>query len=205
MIAQSAGDRVSALIAEITIDTETATANCWKSCPDMPGMNATGTKTERSTSVVAMIAPVISDMAADDASAADIPGFSSILVSTASTTTIGSSTTIPMASTIASNDTVLSENPMACKTTKVPTSATGTAMSGTIVARSEPRNRNTTNTTRMKASISVVRTSCMLSFTKVELSETTSWAIPSGKSAAAVSITALTASAAAMALPPGAR
>ena len=46
MIAQSAGESVRALMAEITIDTETATANCWKSCPDIPGMKATGTKTD---------------------------------------------------------------------------------------------------------------------------------------------------------------
>src|SRR6056297_932279 len=174
MIAQSAGDRVSALIAEITIETETATANCWKSCPDIPGMNATGTKTDSSTSVVATTAPVISDIAAEAASAGDMPGFSSILVSTASTTTIGSSTTIPMASTIARSDTVLSENPIACITAKLPTSATGTAISGTIVARIDPRKMKTTITTRMNASISVCSTSAMLSLTKVELSETTS-------------------------------
>jgi hypothetical protein len=43
-MAQSAGLGVRALIAEITIETETATANCWKSWPEMPGMKATGTK-----------------------------------------------------------------------------------------------------------------------------------------------------------------
>jgi hypothetical protein len=37
MIAQSAGASVSALIAEITIATETATANCWNSCPRCRG------------------------------------------------------------------------------------------------------------------------------------------------------------------------
>ena len=43
--------------AEISIATETATANWRKSWPLMPGMNATGTNTESSTSVMAMIGP----------------------------------------------------------------------------------------------------------------------------------------------------
>ena len=43
------------MIAEISIETETATANWRNSSPLMPGMNATGTNTESSTSVMAMI------------------------------------------------------------------------------------------------------------------------------------------------------
>ena len=54
-MAQSAGERVSALMAEITIATEIVTANCRNSTPERPGMKATGTKTESSTSVMAMI------------------------------------------------------------------------------------------------------------------------------------------------------
>ena len=107
--AQSAGDSVSALTAEITIDTETATANCRNSSPEMPGMNATGTNTESSTSVMAMIGAVISVMARCAASAGEIEGFFSSSASTASTTTMASSTTIPIASTRASSDTVLAE------------------------------------------------------------------------------------------------
>ena len=174
MIAHSAGDSVSALIAEMTIETETATANCWKSWPEMPGMKATGTKTDRSTSVIATMAPVISPMAAQAASAGVMPGFASIFASTASTTTMASSTTIPMARTRARSETVLSEKPIASITAKVPTSATGTAISGMIVARSEPRKMKTTMTTSTKASISVCSTSLMLSFTNSELSETMS-------------------------------
>ncbi len=74
-------------MAEITIDTETATANCWKSWPLRPGMKATGTKTESRTRVIATIAPVISPMARRAASGARMPGFSSITRSTFSTTT----------------------------------------------------------------------------------------------------------------------
>ena len=101
----------------------------------MPGMKATGTKTESSTRVIATIAPVISPIARRAASAAEMPGFSSITRSTFSTTTMASSTTMPMASTSASNDTVLSEKPIASITAKVPISATGTASSGMSVAR----------------------------------------------------------------------
>ena len=43
--------------------TATVTANCRNSSPEMPGMNATGTNTDSSTSVIAMIGAVISPMA----------------------------------------------------------------------------------------------------------------------------------------------
>ena len=62
-IEHSAGLSVSALSAEISIETDTATANWRKSWPLIPGMKATGTKTESSTSVMAMIGAVISAMA----------------------------------------------------------------------------------------------------------------------------------------------
>ena len=42
------------------IDADTATANWRKSWPLIPGMNATGTNTDSSTRVMAMIGPVIS-------------------------------------------------------------------------------------------------------------------------------------------------
>src|SRR6266540_1702922 len=61
--AQSAGLRVSALTAEISMATETATANWRKSWPLMPGMKATGTNTDNKTNVMARIGPVISAMA----------------------------------------------------------------------------------------------------------------------------------------------
>ena len=107
--AQSAGESVSALSAEMTIDTDTATANCRNRSPEMPGMNATGTNTDSSTSVMAMIGAVISFMARCAASAGEIDGSFSSSASTASTTTMASSTTMPIASTSASSDTVLAE------------------------------------------------------------------------------------------------
>ena len=72
-------------------------------------MKATGTNTDSSTSVIAMIGAVISPIARLVASAGDSSGCSSITRSTFSTTTMASSTTMPMASTMASSDTVLAE------------------------------------------------------------------------------------------------
>jgi hypothetical protein len=104
-----AGVRVKALIAEMTIDVDTATANWRNSWPLMPGIKATGTNTDRSTSVMAMIGPVISAIAFLVAAGTDSSGSSTITRSAFSTTTIASSTTMPMASTRASSDTVLAE------------------------------------------------------------------------------------------------
>src|SRR6202035_231497 len=109
--AQSAGDKVKALTAEISIDTLIVMANCRNSWPDTPGMNAIGTNTDKRTSVIAMIGAVICVIAFLVAWAGVRSGSSSITRSTFSTTTIASSTTMPMASTIASSDTVLAEYP----------------------------------------------------------------------------------------------
>ena len=68
-MAHSAGDSVSALIAERNIATATVTANWRNSSPEMPGMKATGTNTDSSTSVMAMIGAVISRIACLVASA----------------------------------------------------------------------------------------------------------------------------------------
>ena len=105
----SAGDNVSALIAEMNIDTATVTANWRNNSPEMPGMKATGTNTESSTSVIAMIGAVISRMASLVASAGERSGRSAITRSTFSTTTMASSTTMPIASTTASSDTEFAE------------------------------------------------------------------------------------------------
>ena len=109
MMPHRAGDSVNALIADRNMDTETVTANCRNSSPEMPGMNATGTKTDSSTSVIAMIGAVISAIARLEASAGVNSGCSSITRSTFSTTTMASSTTMPMARTTASKETVFAE------------------------------------------------------------------------------------------------
>ncbi len=94
-------------MAEITIAAEMVTANCRNSTPDRPGMKATGTKTESSTRVMAMIGAVISDMACLTDRAGVQSGCSAITRSTFSTTTMASSTTMPMASTMPSSEMVL--------------------------------------------------------------------------------------------------
>ena len=93
--------------------------------------------------------------------------------STASTTTIASSTTRPMASTRPNSDSVLMEKPSSGKNAKVPTSDTGTAISGMSVARQFCRKRNTTRMTRTIASQRVVPISFMPSVTGLLVSSPT--------------------------------
>ena len=57
------GVSVIALMAEMIIADEMTRANCRKNCPVTPGTNTLGRKTELSTSVMAMIGPVISAIA----------------------------------------------------------------------------------------------------------------------------------------------
>jgi hypothetical protein len=135
------------------------TANWRKSWPETPGMKAIGTKTESSTSEMAMIGPVIWAIAFLVASLGVRWGSSSITRSTFSTTTMASSTTMPTASTRASRETVLAEKPSTSSTAMVPMMLTGTATAGMMVARRLPRKTKTTRTTRTKASTSVFITS----------------------------------------------
>ena len=75
--------------------------------------------------------------------------------STFSTTTMASSTTMPMASTRPNRDKLFNENPNSAIAANVPTSDTGTAMSGMMDARHVCRNSTTTNTTSRMASTNV--------------------------------------------------
>ena len=65
---------------------------------------------------------------------------------------------------------MLAEKPIASSTARAPIRLTGTAITGMMVARRLPRNRNTTITTSTNASPSVFSTSLMVSETKVLLS-----------------------------------
>ena len=69
---------------------------------------------------------------------------------------------------------VLAEKPSASMMAKVPTSATGTATMGMIVARRLPRKISTTRATRTKASISVWITLSMVASTNTVVSYITS-------------------------------
>ena len=64
-----------------------------------------------------------------------------------SSTTIASSTTRPVATISAISDRLLSEKPTRYITAKLPTSATGTAATGMIAARTLARNSSTTTMT----------------------------------------------------------
>ena len=120
----------------------------------MPLRNATGMKTAHNTSMIEMIGRVTSAMAACAAALGASP--LSILRSTFSTTTIASSTTMPVASTRPNKRQRIDGKAGSNRTASVPTMATGTATSGTTLARQLCRNTTTTSTTSATASSSVV-------------------------------------------------
>ena len=62
--AESAGESVSALKAEMSMDTAMVTANCWNRVPVMPGSSTDGRNTAASTSAMASTGPLTSFMAA---------------------------------------------------------------------------------------------------------------------------------------------
>jgi hypothetical protein len=62
-IAARAGERLSALNAEMSTDTAIVTANCRLRRPWMPPMNATGRKTEERISAIATTGPETSRIA----------------------------------------------------------------------------------------------------------------------------------------------
>src|SRR5262249_53374702 len=105
----------------------------------MPERKADGTNTAHSVSAIEISAPPTSSIVRWAASTGDMP--SRMLRSTFSTTTIASSTTMPTASTRPNRDRLLSEMPKAARIANVPTSDTGIAMTGMMVARQLCRNK----------------------------------------------------------------
>ncbi len=71
--AESAGERVSALKAEMSTEMAMVTANWLFSRPWMPPMNATGRKTEARISAMPMTGPETSFIACNVASRGDMP------------------------------------------------------------------------------------------------------------------------------------
>src|ERR1035437_10240448 len=140
--AASAGESVSALNAEIAIENAIVRENCLYIIPVVPGKKLTGTKTEISTSDVAMTALVTSAMATEVALCGswaqsvlpEIPSPSRWRC-TFSITTIASSTTRPVASVIPNSVSELMENPNSLMKVNVPMSETGMVIAGIIVAR----------------------------------------------------------------------
>ena len=134
----------------------------------MPVMKAVGTNTEQSTRAIAITGPATSPIARRAASRAGNPPANQR--STFSTTTIASSTTIPMASTRPNSERLLREKPNSRIAANVPTSDTGTATIGMIVARQSWRKTRTTMNTSTTASKSVFQTSRTLSSTNTVVS-----------------------------------
>ncbi|MNX76094.1 hypothetical protein D3C86_1075900 [compost metagenome] len=132
------------------------------------------------TIVMAITAPVISFIALIVAGNGAICS-SEILTWTASTTTMALSTTIPIESTRAKRVSKLIEKPIIDIKVKEPISATGTARTGINVERQSWRNIKTTKATRIKASISVFKTSSIEASRKRDTSYAILNSIPGGK------------------------
>ena len=137
MVAHSAGLSVSALIDDSDTATAIVAANCSNSRPVRPGVNATGTNTASSTSVVAITGAVTSSMALRVASRGGMP--SDMCRCTFSTTTMASSTTMPIARMRPNRLIVLMVKPSARSAAMVPISDTGIAMAGMSVERQSCR------------------------------------------------------------------
>src|SRR6185436_6090030 len=122
------------------------------------------TNTAHSVSTIAMIGLVTSCIALIAASRAERCSVD-MMRSTFSSTTIASSTTIPIASTMPNSVSILIEKPNICMAANVPINDTGTASIGMTVARQFCKKISTTKNTRIIASISVLTTSLIETFT----------------------------------------
>ena len=156
----------------------------------MPPINATGINTAHSTITIAITA--LETCSIDFIAACNGLSFSSrISRSTFSSTTIASSTTIPIAKIMANNVSKLMVKPSKYKPAKVPINEIGTAIIGISVARQLCKNKNTTNTTKIKASPSVLNTSSMVALTNSLVSYGMLYSIPPGKRVLSSSIFSL--------------
>ena len=148
---------VSALIAEMIVETAIVTANWRKNWPVIPPRKQQGMNTELSTRVIARIGPVISSIALIVAVRESSPV--AISRSMFSSTTMASSTTMPMASTRPKSVRLFRLKPIAAMTANVPINETGTSIIGRIMAFQSWRKTRTTMPTRMTASRRVLKTS----------------------------------------------
>ena len=148
---------VTALMAEMIVETAMVTANWRKNWPVMPPMNAQGTKTALSTKATATMGPVTSSIALMVAARTSRPV--AINRSMFSSTTMASSTTMPIASTRPNREMLFRLNPRAAMTANVPISDTGTSIIGRIMAFQSCKNTSTTIPTSTTASSRVSNTS----------------------------------------------
>ena len=164
-------------------------------------MAATGINTAIITSVVAIMGPVTSRIAAEVAALGDMPF--SILTCTASTTTMASSTTIPIAKTSPNNDIELTVKSKIGKNIKAAISETGIANVGIRVALQSCIKIKTTKITKTRAIIKVSIISSIPAIIGSVASNETSYLRSSGKVSAIASIVLITSSAKATAFVPG--
>ena len=158
IIAHMAGLNVNATTVDNSTETTIVMENWRYKAPVIPLKKLTGTNTAANTIEVAIKAPDNSCMALWVASRA-VRCSSCIKRSTFSTTTIASSTTIPIARIKPNKVNILSENPMISIKPNVPIKEIGTAIVGIKAARQFCKDRNTTNTTKNRASNKVLYTS----------------------------------------------
>ena len=146
------GVSVSDTTAEIRIATASVIANSRNSRPTTSRMNSSGISTAISDTVSETMVKAICFDPFSAASSGVSP--SSRKRATFSIITIASSTTKPVAMVSAISVRLFSEKPARYITPKVPTSDSGTATAGMIVAGTLRRNRKITITTSAIASIS---------------------------------------------------
>ena len=118
--------------------------NCLKYWPAMPPMKLTGANTATMVSVIAITARPISPEASMAAWRAVLP--MRMWRTMFSTSTMASSTRMPVTRVIASRLTKLKLKPIASIARKVGTTASGSAVAETRVARQSRRNTSTTST-----------------------------------------------------------
>ena len=140
--AHSIGVSVSDTKPETTIATAIDTANSRNTRPTIPPINKTGMNTAISEKVIDTMVKPISREPFSAASNGRIPP--SMWRTMFSSITMASSTTKPTDSVSASNVMLLMEKPKAYIAAKVPTSDTGTASAGMMVAETLRRNRKIT-------------------------------------------------------------
>ena len=171
----------------MAIENAIVSENCLYRIPVVPGKRLTGTKTEISTSEVAITALVTSAIATmvalcGSCTHSSVPATvcPSRWRCTFSITTIASSTTSPVAKVIPKSVNELMEKSKSRMNANVPISETGIVMAGMIVARQSCRNRKITMITMTMASASVFSTSTIESWTIVVVSTATKPFSPGG-------------------------
>ncbi len=176
--AHSIGVRVSETKPDTMIATEMDTANSRNTRPTMPPISSTGMNTAISENVMEIMVKPISRAPLSAASNGRMPP--SMCRTMFSSMTMASSTTKPTERVSASSVILLMENPNAYIAAQVPTSDTGTASEGMMVAPAERRNRKMTSTTNPTAIIRVRCTSPTECRIDIERSLRTSMLIDAG-------------------------